>query len=61
MSDQNFLDDDVEGGRESSLVSAKRMKTVVVDTCVNDQVLCLTVSIILLYSVHHNIMWFSIH
>lgn len=38
VSDQNFLDDDVEGGRESSLVSAKRMKTIVVDTCVNDQV-----------------------
>ncbi|RVW99995.1 hypothetical protein CK203_024725 [Vitis vinifera] len=25
-------------GRENSLVSAKRMKTIVVDTCVNDQV-----------------------
>lgn len=58
MSDQNFLDEDVDN--ESSPVSAKRMKTVAVDTCVNDQVLY-DINTIWSYSECLYVIWFSIH
>ena len=44
MSDQNFVDEEVEGEKENNRNSTKRMKSSVTDASGNDQVISFTIN-----------------